>query len=211
MNKLSTQVIAVIVFLIVAVGALYYGGVFGNSSSSVEEAAPQQERTAEQVHILKYSDFSCPACKVYTTVETQLKAEFGDMVDIEYRHFPLDSFRHSRLAAHAAEAARNQGRFKEMHDMIFEDQEKWSPAAADARAFFTGYAEELGLDMDQFEADLESSDVHQKVESQLQEGIRRTVNSTPSFFINGQKLRQNPQSYEQFKSIVELYMYRSSN
>src|SRR5690625_1894981 len=133
------------------------------------------------------------------------------MIKYEKQNFHLDSFSHSRLAAHAAEAARNQGRFKEMLDMIFEDQEKWSPAAADARAYFTGYAEELGLDMDQFEADLESSDMHHKVESPLQEGIRRTVNSTPSFFINGQKLRQNPQSYEQFKSIVELYMYRSSN
>src|SRR5690625_2615921 len=105
MNKLSTQVIAVVVFLIVAVGALYYGGVFGNSNSSAEETASQQERTAQKVHVLKYSDFSCPACKAYTTVENQLKAEFGDMIEIEYRHFPLDSFRHSRLAAHAAEAA----------------------------------------------------------------------------------------------------------
>lgn len=211
MNKLSTQIIAVVVFLIVAVGALYYGGVFGNSNSSEGEPSASDERVAQEVHILKYSDFSCPACKVYTTVEEQLKAEFGDMIEIEYRHFPLDSFRHSRLAAHSAEAARNQDRFKEMHDMIFEDQELWAPAAADARSYFFGYAEELDLDMDQFEADLESPEVHQKVESQLQEGIRRTVNSTPSFFINGQKLRQNPQSYEQFKSIVELYMYRSSN
>src|SRR5690625_7811699 len=97
-----------------------------------------------------------------------------------------------------------------MHDMIFEDQEKWAPAAADARAYFTGYAEELGLDIDQFVDDLESADIHQKVESQLQEGIRRTVNSTPSFFINSHKLRQNPQSYEQFNSIDDLYMYISS-
>lgn len=211
MNKLSTQIIALVVFLVVAAGALYYGGVFGNSGTQESDPEPVQERTAEKVHILKYSDFSCPACKAYVQVEKQLEAEFGDMVEIEYRHFPLDSFRHSRLAAHATEAARNQGRFSEMHDMIFADQERWSPAAADARAYFTNYAEELGLDMDQFEADLESSEIHQKVESQLQEGIRRTVNSTPSFFLNGQKLRQNPQSYEQFKSIVELYMYRSSN
>src|SRR5690625_2176620 len=199
MNKLSTQVIAVVVFLIVAVGALYYGGVFGNSNSSAEETASQQERTAQKVHVLKYSDFSCPACKVYTTVENQLKAEFGDILEIEYRNFPLDSFRHSRLAAHAAEAARNQERLKEMHDMNFEDQEKCTHAAADAGANITGYAEELGLDMYQFEADLVSAYIHQKFESQLQEGIRTTGNSTPSFFINGQKRRHTPRSYEQFK------------
>lgn len=211
MNKLSTQIIAVFIFLAIAAGALYYGGVFGNSNPQDSEPVSTQERVAQEVHILKYSDFSCPACKNFVAAENQLKAEFGDMVDIEYRHFPLDSFRHSRLAAHASEAARNQGRFKEMHDMIFDGQEQWAPATADARSFFISYAEELNLDMDQFEADLEDTAIHQKVESQLQEGIRRTVNSTPSFFLNGQKLRQNPQNYEQFKSIVELYMYRSSN
>src|SRR5690625_8027164 len=102
MNKLSTQVIAVVVFLIVAVGALYYGGVFGNSNSSAEETASQQERTAQKGHVLKYSDFSCPACKAYTTVENQLKAGFGDKIENEYRAFPTGSFRQHPLGAQPA-------------------------------------------------------------------------------------------------------------
>jgi protein-disulfide isomerase len=207
MNKLSVQIVAVLAFVGIALGALYYGGVFGNSQNG---EISQTERTAKQVEILKYSDYSCPACAAYAPLEKQLKAEFGDMVQFGYRHFPLESFPHSELAAYAAEAARNQGKFLEMHDMLFNRQQEWSPTQANARQIFMDYAEMLELDLEQFEADLDNEEIHAKVESNLQEGIRRQVNATPTYFVDGHKIRQNPQSYEQFKSIVELYMYRNN-
>lgn len=206
MNKLSVQIVAVLAFVGIAAGALYYGGVFGNSQN---DTSSQSERTAKKVEILKYSDYSCPACAAYAPLEKQLKSEFGDMVEFGFRHFPLESFPHSELAAYAAEAARNQGKFREMHDMLFERQQEWSPAQANAEQIFMDYAEMLELDLEQFAADLENEEIHAKVERDLQEGIRRQVNSTPSYFVDGHKIRQNPQSYEQFKSIVELYMYRN--
>lgn len=204
MSKKVIQSVAFIAFIGVAITALYYGGVFGNSSGQSQDNAP---REAQEVHILKYSDYQCPACKVYIPLEEQLKAEFGDMIEIEYRHFPLSGHQFADLAARAAEAARQQGMFEEMHNLIFEYQEEWSEGGA--REYFFDFAEQIGLDMQQFENDLESEEIQQTVNSQLQEGVRRTVNSTPTYFLNGQKLRQNPQNYEQFKSIVELYMYRS--
>jgi len=105
-------------------------------------------------------------------------------------------------------ACRAYAPFNEMHNLLYEYQEQWSARQADAREYIIGFAEEIGLDMGQFLEDLESEEIHNLVEAHREEGIRRTVNSTPSFFIDGHKLRQNPQSYEQFKSIVELYMYR---
>jgi len=207
MNKLSVQIVAVLAFVGIALGALYYGGVFGNSQNG---EISQTERTARQVEILKYSDYSCPACAAYAPLEKQLKAEFGDMVQFGYRHFPLESFPHSELAAYAAEAARNQGKFLEMHDMLFNRQQEWSPTQANAEQIFMDYAEMLELDLEQFEADLDNEEIHAKVESNLQECIRRQVNATPTYFVDGHKIRQNPQSYEQFKSIVELYMYRNN-
>ncbi|MDX1641102.1 MAG: thioredoxin domain-containing protein [Balneolaceae bacterium] len=203
MNKRIIQTVAFIAFIGVAITALYYGGVFGNSNQSQDNS----QRVAQKVHILKYSDYQCPACKVYIPLENQLKAEYGDMIEIEYRHFPLRGHQFADLAARAVEAARLQGKFQEMHDLVFQYQEQWSQGGA--REYFFDFAEQIGLDMEQFENDLESEEVAQTVNSQLQEGIRRTVNSTPTYFLNGQKLRQNPQSYEQFKAIVELYMYRS--
>ncbi|TVQ04495.1 MAG: hypothetical protein EA359_06330 [Balneolaceae bacterium] len=208
MNKLSIQIIAFIGFIAIAAAALYYGGVFDNSNDQAPSSAA--ERTAQKVQILKYSDYSCPACKVYIAAQEQLKAEFGDLVEIEYRYFPLESFPHSMLAAQSVEAAKLQGKFREMHDLVFEYQAQWSPRQSDAMEYFTRFAEDIGLDMDQFMADLNSDQVRANIENQRQEGIRRTVNATPTYFIDGHKIRQLPQSYDQFKSIVELYMYRSN-
>lgn len=203
MNKKAIQITALIAFVVVAIAALYYG--MNGETTSNEPVANTDPQT---VHILKYSDYQCPACKSYIPVQEQLEREYGELVQFEYRYFPLDNHQFAYLAASAAEAARKQGEFEEMHDMIFDNQEVWSRGGA--RDHFMDYAEELGLDLEQFESDMDSDEVRRTVESQKQEGIRRTVNSTPTYFINGQKLRQNPQSYEQFKSIIELYMYRSS-
>lgn len=202
MNKKNIQIIALVAFIAIAGGVLYYG-LSGNSGNeaTAERGEPQK------VHILKYSDYQCPACKAYVPVQNELKREYGDMIEFEYRHFPLSGHQFAELAARSAEAAREQGKYKEMHDLIFEYQEAWSQGGA--RDYFTDFAEEIGLDMEQFEEDLTSDAIRQRVESQRQEGIRRQVNATPTFFINGQRLRQNPQSYDQFKSMVELYMYRS--
>jgi protein-disulfide isomerase len=208
MNKLSIQIIAFICFIAIATAALYYGGVFGNSND--QSSSSDIERTARNVHILKYSDYSCPACKLYTAAQEQLKAEFGDLVEIEYRYFPLESFPHSMLAAQSVEAAKMQGKFQEMHDLVFEYQAEWSPRQADAMGYFTRFAEQIGLNMDQFTSDINSDQVRNVIINQRQEGIRRTVNATPTYFIDGHKIRQLPQSYDQFKAIVELYMYRSN-
>ena len=208
MNKLSIQIIAVIAFVAIAVGALYYGGVFGNAETGNQ--IDRTDREPRTVQILNYSDYSCPACKAYVPMQERLKAEFGDLVDIQYRYFVLGSFPHSDLAAYAVEAANQQGKFKEMHDLVYEYQERWSPRQADAEEYFINFAEQIGLDMDQFLEDIESEEVRNRVEAHREEGIRRQVNATPTFFVDGHRLRQNPQSYEQFKSIVELYMYRSN-
>lgn len=205
MNKKVFQTAAFVAFISAALVALYYGGVFGNTSDSETTA----NREAQDVQILKYSDYSCPACKAYVALEEQLEQEYGEKIEIEYRYFPLESFPHSQLAAYAVEAANQQDKWQEMHDIIFEHQEDWS-RSPNGGEMIMGYAEQIGLDMEQFREDLDSEEVANTVQSQKREGIRRTVQATPTYFLNGQKLRQNPQSYEQFKAIVELYMYRSN-
>lgn len=205
MNNTSLKVGLFVLVLLVAGGAFYY---FSSNNSGSSATTASANTSPQKVEILKYSDFQCPACQSYVSMEEQLKTEYGDMIEITYKHFPLSGFQFSRLAAHAAEAAREQGKFDEMHDLIFENQAEWS--RGNARRHFESYAEQLNLDMEQFREDLESEEIVQRVENDRQEGVRRTVTSTPTFFINGRKLQQNPQSYEQMKSIVELYMYRSN-
>lgn len=206
MNIKNIQIGSLLISLIIA-GSILVSGCSGDSDSEAG-SSDSSNQTAQTVQILKYSDFQCPACRNFVPMEEQLKREFGDMVQITYKHFPLRGFQYSRLAAHSAEAAREQGKFKEMHDLIFENQAEWS--RGNAREHFESYAEQLNLDMAQFKEDVESEEIDRRVENDRLEGMRRTVNSTPTFFINGRKLQQLPQNYEQMKSIVELYMYRSS-
>lgn len=208
MNKLSNQIIAFFVVVGIAVAALYFSGVFsGNNGSSSESAST--ERTARNIEILIYSDYSCPACKMYDPLTQQIGVEYGDNVILTHRHFVLGGFPHSEIAHRAVEAARQQDRFYDMHDLAYEYQADWSPAHVNARQFFIDLAEQIDLDMDQFLTDLDSEAVARTVDSHGEEGRRRTVSGTPSIFIDGHKLRQLPQSFEQYKSIVELYMFRN--
>lgn len=176
--------------------------MLGCSESS--DKTPGNSSGLTPITILKYSDYQCPACKVVIPMEKQLKQEFGDLVTIEYRHFPLSGHQFAALAAQSAEAARKQGRYQEMHDKIFEGQEMWSAGSADR--WFLQYAEQLGLDTKQFLADQNSEEIIALVESQRREGNRRLVAGTPTYFINGTKISQLPRTYEQFRSLALLYM-----
>ncbi|MDR9417683.1 DsbA family protein [Gracilimonas sp.] len=166
--------------------------------------AQETEETEPEVTIIKYSDFQCPACKYYVSIEEQIKEAYGDDVAIIYKHFPLNIHPHAQVAARAAEAARAQGKFQEMHDLIFEGQEQW--ARGNAEAMFIGYARELDLDVEQFQNDMNSADMQRIVMADKREGLDLNVNSTPTFYINGTKLEQNPRTFEQFKSIIDGMM-----
>lgn len=200
--QLSTR----IAIILLTAGVLFYACSGNEEDRSANSATASNEQEPRQIEILKYSDYSCPACKLYIPLQEQLKRDFGDNITITYRHFPLGGFQHSELAARSVEAAGEQGMKKEMHDKVFEGQEIWSNG--DAESIFRGYAVDLGLDMEQFENDLNSERIRETVQRQRAEGERRMVQSTPTFFINGQRVRQNPQNYEQFRSIVEMYMYQ---
>ncbi len=152
--------------------------------------------------LIEYSDFQCPACGHYHPLVKQIVKEFGDKIEFAYRNFPLPMHQNADLAARVAEAAGAQSKFWEMHDMIFEHQEEWSEKSGDeARSILKQYAEKLGLDAARFESDLNSDKIKEKIENDRQSGIRSKVDSTPTFFLNGEKI-QNPRSYDEFKSII---------
>ncbi len=152
------------------------------------------------VVLVEYSDFQCPACGAYFPLLKALVEEFGSEIQFVYRHFPLAQHQHAELAGRAAEAAGKQGKFWEMHDLIFENQRSWSNLR-NAEEAFSQYAEQIGLDMEKFQADLDSQEVKEKVRRDYSGGLSSGVNSTPTFFLNGVKL-QNPRSYEEFRAVI---------
>jgi len=154
------------------------------------------------VTLIEYSDFQCPACASYFPILEKLVEDEGANFLFVYRHFPLtQSHPKAELAAQAAEAAGKQGKFWEMHDLLFENQSEWSNTF-NTRSKLAEYATELGLDTARFESDLESSDVKNKVSQNLNEARAIGFPGTPSFILNGEFI-QSPQSLAEFKTLIQ--------
>src|SRR5512132_3996401 len=107
------------------------------------------------VTLEEFADFQCPPCSQFAPFAEELLREYDSRLRIVFRNFPLPGHEHAREAALAAEAAGLQGKFWEMHDTLYREQEGWSKAP-NARELFEWYAGTLGLNMDQFKKDMDS-------------------------------------------------------
>ena len=155
------------------------------------------------ITLVKYSDYQCPRCAYYHKVVTQLVDELGGEFRFIFRHFPLRNHLNAKPAAIAAESAGRQGKFWEMHDLLFSHQEHWAKKAqAEALEIFLQYAASLNLDVEQFQSDFISQEIIDKINDDYQEGRRADVRSTPTFFLNGQKIMNKPPTYEGFKALI---------
>ncbi|MFV1917517.1 MAG: thioredoxin domain-containing protein [Patescibacteria group bacterium] len=208
--------IALWVIVLVGIATIGFAIFKSNSGPSSNQAVLSVDAVADsdqtkgnseaRVILIEYSDFQCPACARYYLFLKQLSQEFGNQIQFVYRHFPLSqAHRNAEPAAFAAEAAGKQGKFWEMHDLIFEGQKDWSEKR-NAKETFIGYAESLNLDMERFKIDVGSKEIKNKVRNDYSSGIKAGVNSTPTLFLNGKKL-QNPRGYERLKNIIEQAVF----
>ncbi|HXW75016.1 MAG TPA: thioredoxin domain-containing protein [Steroidobacteraceae bacterium] len=132
------------------------------------------------VTVVEYGDFECPNCKQAQPAVKLLLERFTGRVRFVFRNFPLEDVHpHALGAAQAAEGAGGQGRFWEMHDLLFANQMHLKPKD------LHGYAERLGLDMARFTAEMNDQVYLQRVREQQQGGIESGVRATPTFFVNG--------------------------
>jgi protein-disulfide isomerase len=139
-----------------------------------------------KVVFIEYSDFQCPACGAVEPLLKDMLGEFSNHIVFAYRHLPLKSIhKNAELAAKAAEAAGLQGKFWEMHEKLFATQADWS-SEDNAAEIFNKYAGEIGLDQAQFIEDLNSAAVQKAVNADLQLAGAAGLQSTPSFFLNGE-------------------------
>jgi protein-disulfide isomerase len=160
------------------------------------EGAPFKGSRKAELEIVEFSDFQCPFCaRVRPTLE-RIEEEYGDRVRISFKHLPLSIHSKAPEAHAAAEAAHQQGKFWEMHDRIFANQRQLS------RAQYERYAQEIGLDMARFRADLASAEVRSRVKADQTEAARLGVTGTPSFFVNGRYL-SGAQPFESFKRLID--------
>jgi protein-disulfide isomerase len=132
------------------------------------------------VTLVEYGDYECPYCGAAYPIVKELQARMGDGLRFVFRNFPITtSHPHAEQAAEAAEAAAAQGRFWEMHDLLYENQRRLRDQDLHA------YAEQLGLDVEQFDKDLAEHVHAPRVREDFMSGVRSGVNGTPSFYVNG--------------------------
>jgi protein-disulfide isomerase len=152
--------------------------------------------------IVEYSDFECPACRAYYLVFKRLTVQFGGKMAFVYRSFPLSEIhKNAEPAAWAAEAAGRQGKFWEMHDLLFEKQNEWAQAG-DPEPLFESYSKLLNISIDKFKADYNSKEVRNFVKAQRNSAIKAGLQGTPSFFLNGKQI-QNPTTTEAFIAVIK--------
>ncbi|MBI2145042.1 DsbA family protein [Candidatus Woesearchaeota archaeon] len=151
------------------------------------------------VTIVEYSDFQCPFCKrFYDETESSIMRQYVDAgkAKFVYRHFPIPSHQYAMAAAEASECAADQGKFWEYHNELFEHQNALHKSA------LKGYASDVGLDREKFDACLDSGVMGVRVRSDAAAGTAAGVGSTPMFFINGKPVK-GAQPYSVFASAID--------
>ncbi|MER1996900.1 MAG: thioredoxin domain-containing protein [Arthrobacter sp.] len=207
-------------------GVLVSGGVVSCGTSS-EPAAPETSASAEasvpadqqdklvpsdartittpedpQATLVLFTDYQCPYCAMMNTLIEKVKADYGDQVEIVVRNYPLPKHQNAEPSARAVEAAAEQGALEQMAAKVFEHQQDWKNAD-DVDGIFAGYAEELGLDMDQFTADYNSDAIKDRVARDLQDAQDLQVKGTPTLYLNGQVLQLESGAYSEIQEPVD--------
>jgi protein-disulfide isomerase len=130
--------------------------------------------------LLEFGDYECPFCGAAYPIVEEVRQQMGDQLRFVFRHFPLVNMHpHALAAAEAAEAAGAQGRFWEMHDQLYEHQDALEPDD------LLAYAEAIGLDLVRFARDIDAGVHTQRIQEDLESGLRSGVQGTPTFYING--------------------------
>ena len=178
----------------------HYKNRFGSTKLEISTSdAPSRGAPMAKITLVEFSDFQCPHCGAAHPDLVRALREFDGNLRLVYRYFPLSNHTRALPAAKAAEAARLQGKFWEMHDLLFEHQRQLEDAD------LKKYATELGLDMQRFESDMASEQVVKRIQADRDMGEKLGIEATPSFFVNGRPLKESVRSLPAYlKEELEL-------
>ena len=165
------------------------------STAPLPDSSPSSSQVAVMprtaVTLEEYGDYQCPPCGSLHPELKKLKSEFGDRIRFAFHHFPLTQIhKHALEASQAAAAAGLQGRFWEMHDLLYQNQSVWSEAP-DLRPIVINFARQIGLDVDRFVKDMDGAQVAAIISADVKRGQSLGVNGTPTLFLDGLMVKEN--------------------
>ena len=188
-----------LVTLVIIIGSIFLLGNSGGGTGNQAASAPVDQKllvredsfkiatTSAKVTLVEFSDFQCPACAAAEPGVQQILSEYKGRVNFVYRNFPLPQHNNAIPAAVAVEAAGEQGKFMEMGAKLFATQPDWE-SSGNPNDIFTADAKELGLDTNKYSQDLKSQTLADKVKRDYQDAISLKIDSTPTFFVNGERV-----------------------
>lgn len=147
------------------------------------------DKGTTDVTFVEFLDFECEACGAAFPVVEQLREKYAGQVTFVARYFPLKSHFNAERAARAVESAARQGKFEDMYQLMFQTQPEWAEQQKPRDDVFRGYAEQLGLDMAEYDADYGSAEVKERVQRDVDDGLELGVQGTPTFYIDGELIQ----------------------
>ncbi len=214
-----------VIIIITIIAAVVSSGGSGSSStpgftatqtSAATSTDHMRGNTTAKVTMIEYGDYECPACGQYEPLVQQLYKSYGDRVLFIFRNFPLYQIHpFAMISAQATEAANLQGKYWEMHDLLYSKQNEWStdtnltPSDVISK-YFNGYAQSIGINVTQFDTDINSAAVKARIQSDLALGNAAQIDHTPTFFINNMQI-PNPQSLADFQKDLDAALASSTS
>jgi len=212
-------IVAVVAIATLGSGAMLYRAKLPHPLTIPEDKSAAREGDAESMHVRgnanaqvtleEFGDFQCPPCGSISGFLDELVKEYDPHLRIVFRNLPLEMHQHAREAALAAEAAGLQGRFWEMHDVLYREQATWSKAD-NPRELFDSYAGMIGLDVDQFKKDMDGEKARARVDSDQERANSLGVKITPSVFINDQQIDPAAKTPEGIRAAIDAALKEKS-
>lgn len=198
---MSKQFWGIIIVVLLALGGLFYvtNHGFKTNGPTAQASNNTQGNPKAPIQLTEYADFECPYCGDATIQLKQLFSEYGSLVAFRFINFPLVSIHPNAFAAaRAAEAAALQGKFWQMHDLLYQANIAYynnphpTPtwiSASNPQPYFDQYAAQIGLNIQKFNKDYLSSRVNNTINADMALGNKIGVDATPTFFVNGKQIQ----------------------
>ncbi|MGZ6004883.1 MAG: DsbA family protein [Candidatus Saccharimonadales bacterium] len=196
---MSKQFMAVLAAVVVGFGLIFWftgskndNKSGGTSTSSAKPTSHIEGQGKKGVTLMEYGDYQCPVCGAYYATVKQVADQYSQDIFFQFRNLPLTQIHPNAFAAaRAAEAAGRQGKYFEMHDMLYEQQQTWS-TGSDPLPLFQSFAQQLSLDVNKFNSDYASAAVNDAIQADLAEfGKTGQQEATPTFFLDGKYLENS--------------------
>lgn len=159
------------------------------------------EEGSSDVTFVEFLDFECEACGAAYPIVEDLRAKYAGEVTFVIRYFPLPGHFNAGRAARAVESAARQGELEAMYSKMYETQKEWGEAQEPKDDLFRSFAEEIGLDMDQYDADYASEEVDERISRDVADGESLGVTGTPTFYVDGELFQ--PKTVEDFSAALD--------